>query len=244
MATYNIEKINLELEPKNWVCISDSYKNMNEELVFLCEEGHKVFATWKKIREKQECPVCKANSLKHFDVAAVNKEKGDFRLISLDAATRISGWAVFDNDKLVKYGAVEFTHSSEDARISALKSWILSLCKNWKPDLVVIEDIQLQEQRGKFDTGVTTYKVLAKLQGVLQNALFELKIPYEMVYVNTWRAAHEIRGKSKSEKKQSAILKAKKWYDITAVEDAAEAICLGRYGTKAFKSKVEMIEWN
>ena len=64
MAKITIESINEELEQYGWSCVSETYKNLETELEFLCEEGHTVCAPWKKIRTRRECPRCKENKLK------------------------------------------------------------------------------------------------------------------------------------------------------------------------------------
>ena len=48
----------------------------------------------------------------------------------------------------------------------------------WKPDFIVMEDIQYQQN------GLTTYKVLAMLLGLIQVQLVEQGIKYEVVSPN------------------------------------------------------------
>ena len=40
MAKITIESINEELEQYGWSCVSETYKNLETELEFLCEEGY------------------------------------------------------------------------------------------------------------------------------------------------------------------------------------------------------------
>ena len=54
MPRITIESINQELEQYGWKCVSEVYKNLDTELEFLCEEGHTVCASWKKIRTRRE----------------------------------------------------------------------------------------------------------------------------------------------------------------------------------------------
>lgn len=67
------------------------------------------------------------------------------------------------------------------------------MIQKWKPDEVVLEDIQLQ----KFgeQEAVVTYKKLAHLQGVLKNYCYESGIPYKVVSPSTWRTFSDIKGK-------------------------------------------------
>jgi hypothetical protein len=65
---------------------------------------------------------------------------------------------------------------------------------------------------------------------------------YSIVPSATWRAHVEIKGKTRQDKKKSAQLKVKRFYDISVTQDEADAILLGRYGAYAHKS-TEVIEF-
>ena len=91
--------------------------------------------------------------------------------------------------------------------------------------------------------GVTTYKVLAHLQGVLINLCFERNIPCEVVHVSTWREYCKIKGKTRTDKKRNAQLQVKEWYDITVSNDEADAICIGRYAANVTMKNSVLINW-
>ena len=42
-----IEDIKEDLKKDGWILISDKYENLDSELVFECNEGHRVFSSWK-----------------------------------------------------------------------------------------------------------------------------------------------------------------------------------------------------
>ncbi len=71
------------------------------------------------------------------------------------------------------------------------------MIQSWQPDLVALEDIQLQ----KFENGeaVTTYKKLAHLQGVLKNYCYENGFVYKIIPPATWRHHSEIKGKTRTD---------------------------------------------
>jgi Holliday junction resolvasome RuvABC endonuclease subunit len=173
----------------------------------------------------------------------VPKPKGKKRIIALDDATHDTGWAIFDGDTLIKYGVFSTNQSTEVERISAVKQWLINLITVWAPDTIVIEDIQLQKEdfNGDAVQNLTTYKVLAHLQGVLQNILFELHIPFETVYSAVWRKACEIKGRYRADKKRRAQLQVKKWYGLDVSKDEDDAICIGRYYLK--KTTPRIIKW-
>jgi hypothetical protein len=82
------------------------------------------------------------------------------------------------------------------------------MIENWKPDEVVFEDIQLQKgtntETFNGDMGVTTYKKLAHLQGVLMNYCYEKKITFRIAAPATWRTHSDVKGRYRTDKKKSA----------------------------------------
>ena len=42
--------------------------NLETEMEFECNEGHRIYAPWKKLRNKIECPICKANVYKNTEI--------------------------------------------------------------------------------------------------------------------------------------------------------------------------------
>lgn len=64
------------------------------------------------------------------------------RLLALDAATNTTGFAVYDNDKLVHYGTFTTQPALEtDARINEVKHWLLNILNTWEIDFIGIENI-------------------------------------------------------------------------------------------------------
>ena len=191
MAKITIQSIQEQLESLGWKVISDTYKNLDEELEFQCNEGHKVFTTWKKLRNKTLCPICGKNQYKINDVPILKKKKGVKRILALDQASHITGYALFENKSLIKWGTFETKSNSEDARVNEVKEWLASKINGWELDYIGLEGIQYQES-----FGVTTFQTLARLQGVLINLCFEQGIRYEICPTNTWRHHCGVKGRS------------------------------------------------
>ena len=74
MAKIKIEDIRKAAIEHNWEVLSEEYKNLDTEMVFKCNEGHKVFSTYKKVRDKWECPVCQQNQY-NFEDKIIPKDK-------------------------------------------------------------------------------------------------------------------------------------------------------------------------
>lgn len=238
MARITLNEIAQELAQDNWKVLSTDYQNLDTEMEFLCNEGHKVFAPWKQIRLKRECPVCKQNKFKNQKQTIVSKKKATYRVLALDQASHITGWAILDNGALIKYGTYEAAASDEVARYNEIKQWFLSMCANWTPDEIAIEGIQYQA-----NFGVTTFQTLARLQGVLLETAYEQQIAYKICPTNTWRAHCGVKGKARADRKKSMQMLIKKWYDISVSDDVADAIGIGKYAADTHISQVEIINW-
>lgn len=251
MAKINIEDIRKEIEPDGWKLISDTYKNLDEVLVFECSEGHKVYAPWKKIRTKRECPKCKENKYANQDSKILPKKKGVIRILALDQATYDSGWSIYDDGKLVKYGVFSTTSETEVERANDIKVWLINMINNWHPDFIGIEGIQFQETSTsrsgdtshKSRMGVTVFQALARLQGVLLDTCFEAKIPTEVCPTNTWRSHCKVKGRTRTDKKRSMQLIAKEWFDVSVTEDEADSIGIGKYMSDIKSSQNQIVEW-
>ena len=241
MARITLEQINEELKEFGWKCTSTEYKNLESELCFECEEGHEVYASWKKIRTKRECPICKQNTFKRLVGSVKPKPKGEKRVLALDQATHTTGWSIFDGPRLVRYGIFNTEIKDETARISAIKNWMLSMISNWGPDCVAIEGIQFQEESSGQKMSVTVFQGLARLQGVLMETCYTLKVDFVVCPTNTWRNHCGVKGRYRADKKRSMQLQAKKWYDITVTDDEADAIGIGRYA--ADLNNIQVTSW-
>lgn len=238
MPRITIEQIQEELAPDNWKVISTEYKNLDSELIFECSEGHKVYNTWKKIRTKRDCPICAQNQLKDIESNIIPKKNNEFRVLALDQATKVSGWAIFSNEKLIKYGTFETQLENEIQRDIQIKNWLINVIKNWGIDFVALEGVQYEER-----FGVTTFATLARLQGILMSLLEEMEVQYTICHTATWRNFCQVKGKTRADKKKSMQLKVKEWYDITVNNDCADAIGIGHYAVnKTKKPKIESWE--
>lgn len=236
MSKINYEDIKKEVESHGWQLLSTSYTNLKTEMNFKCEEGHSIYLPWDKVRKDFSCPVCQTNQYKTIDIKVIEKKKGIYRTLALDQSTRKTGYSIFDDKQLIRYGVFETTLDDEIARDSAVKTWLISMVENWKPDLVGVEGLQLEQ-----NFGVTVFETLARLQGILLETLFWKKIPYVICPTNTWRAHCNVKGKTRVDKKRSMQQIIKQQYDVSVSDDEADAIGIGKYlvDKKMKKTKIE-----
>ena len=123
------------------------------------------------------------------------------RVLALDQASRTSGWAVYDNGKLFKYGKFSATHTDVGDRLYYIRKQIIKLIDDFNIDEVIFEDIQLQDNK---INNVATFKALAEVFGVVYELLVELKIPREAVLSTVWKSKLGIKGYDRSAQKKAA----------------------------------------
>lgn len=140
--------------------------------------------------------------------------------LALDQATRITGYAIFHDDKLVKVDQFELTDLEIGTRLKKYKKKILQLIEEYKVNQVLFEEIQLQQN-------VDTFKKLAMLYGVTMLLLEEKEIKYDIVSSNTWKSKCKIKKTGRETEKQAAQKFVENNYGIHVSQDKADAICLG-----------------
>ena len=233
----NIYTVTNHLESEGWKLISDSYKNLDTELEMECPKGHKQTQTYKQWRKHPVCETCMAGDIYKVKKNKVPlKQKDTIRIVALDAATNITGYAIYDNKTLVSYGIYKAQGETAEERINDIKKWLMAAIEEWEPDFCGIENIQLQKYGNNGQYQVETYRVLANLQGVLIDTLYEKCIDHELVSVNTWRDYCGVgNGLKREEKKKQAQDKVALWYNIQCSQDEADAICIGKYFTSKIK---------
>ena len=242
MSKIKIEDIRKAAIEHNWNLLSDEYKNLDTELIFECNEGHKIYLPYKKVRDKWICPICEQNQYYNFSNEIKPKGKIKQRSIGLDQATHITGYSIFDDGKLVYADIFETIADDEIERDIEIKNWLIQLIQNWKPDIIGLEGIQLQQFNNK-TVGITTYQTLARLQGILMATCKEQNIQYIIIPPATWRAHCEVKGRARADQKRSMQMKVKEWFDITVSNDIADAIGIGKYLNDKHRKKVEIFNW-
>lgn len=146
-------------------------------------------------------------------------------ILALDQASRVSGFAVFSDKKLIKYGKIIPKAEELGKRFLDIRQQVLNLIQEYDINEVIFEDIQLQNNINN----VKTFKVLAQLQGVLIVLLENLNIPYTIIPSTTWKSGLKIKGKARAEQKRNAQNYVTETYNIKATQDESDAICIGTY---------------
>lgn len=149
------------------------------------------------------------------------------RLLALDQASRVTGVAIFDDNKLVKYGTFEIKSNQElGKRLTQFLENLDKLYAAYHFDAVAYEDIQLQMGN------VETYRRLAYIQAMI---LFWCEKHEKNLYClspSHWRKILKDKygmswGRKRAEQKQTAIDFIQEHYEKEVDSDTADAICIG-----------------
>lgn len=151
------------------------------------------------------------------------------RLLALDQASKVTGWAIFEDGKLEKYGKICLDDPNIDTRLVQLRQNIWALIESENIDEVVFEDIQ---QQNNVANNVQTFKVLAEVYGVVSELLQEFHIPHSTVLAASWKSTLSIKGRSRAEQKKNAQLYVEQNYSVHVIQDIADAICIGTHHIK------------
>lgn len=244
MGTINIYTVRNALETENWQLVSDTYKNLKTPLDLICPCGHPQQQTFEQWRKHKLCEICLAGDPYKVKKNKVPKKGTNTqRILALDAATGVTGYAIYDDKVLVGFGTYKTTASLPTVeRINQVKNWLKAALKEWEPDFVGIENIQLQKYGNKdTDVQVKTFQTLANLQGVILDTIFEACIDSDLVRPSEWRSYCGINDgdQHREAKKKQAQAKVRIWYNTDCSEDESDAICIGKY----FCGKLKKSNW-
>ena len=150
-------------------------------------------------------------------------------LLALDQASVTSGYAVFKNGDLVDYGKFTFNDDVIAERLVKIRAKVIELIEEHDIDEVAFEDIQMQ---GNVTNNVQTFKVLSEVFGVVSEVLQEKKMKYTVVMSGTWKSTLGIKGRTRPEQKRNAQEYVLQTYNVKAIQDVCDAICIGAHVLK------------
>ena len=104
-------------------------------------------------------------------------------ILSLDASTTCIGWAVFEEDNLIKYGRIEPTEKGLDwrDRVHNLLPQLEQLILKYNPTMIYQEDVPMGGAGGAMIIAQLNY-----LQGVL-SVVEKIYSNIQYINVGTWR---------------------------------------------------------
>lgn len=151
-------------------------------------------------------------------------------ILALDVSTTSTGYAIYVDDKLVRYGFIKPKEKDWVDRVRKMSDEVVLLSQEFNITTVVIEDTF-------FLKNIKTVKKLCLAQGMLLGQLPKANLI--QVFPNTWKK-HFGLGKGKAtrdEQKQTSISVAETLFLISnrINDDEADAILMGRYVLETLK---------
>lgn len=151
------------------------------------------------------------------------------KILSLDLSTKSSGYAVFENEKLIDYGVIKSTDKDLLVRGNYMAEFVRLLCEKYgKFDLVGIEDLKIIHNQ-------SVLVMLAQVQGMVLRELKDQDVKF--VFPTVWRKYFKLNGKRAEAKIKAIELCKDLGYEVEC-DDDAEAILLGIYFKKGLTDKV------
>ena len=158
------------------------------------------------------------------------------KILALDQSSKETGWSIFDSEskELLDFGLISINYSNLEKRLFYLREEVRKLIEKYNIEKVYLEDIQLQ----KITNGVTTYKVLAEVIGVLLELFYELNVSFELIFSTTWKSKLGIKGSDRKTQKANAKKYVEENYvlDKELAQDIADSICIGTYCINNFSN--------
>ena len=147
-------------------------------------------------------------------------------ILALDLSTKSSGYAIFNNQELIKHGYITAGSSNLYHRIHKMTDEIKTIAEENKVEKAVIEDVIPDDVKGN----QKVFKALMYLQGFITDVLDSLNIPFIFYTASEWRKKckiHTGRGVLRESLKPKDIEFVQNQFGIKVNDDEADAICLG-----------------
>lgn len=159
-------------------------------------------------------------------------------ILSLDASTTSTGWAVFHDGLLLDYGCIKPQGEGWRDRLIHQDALISDLIIRYRPNQIVVEDVPLKSSNAK------VLIILGAVQGFLCGLVARHGLTIKFVPPSTWRSSIGLftgdrEGTTRKELKRKSVEKANKifglnlrWVSMNSGkndDDISDAILLGYY---------------
>lgn len=157
------------------------------------------------------------------------------RTLSIDASTKATGIAVFENSTLIHYQCITANDTDQLKRIEKMINGIQKIIKKFNPTDVIVQDILPEDVKHNQNV----FKALIYLQAGIALKLHQCGLQMNLYTASHWRAQVGIkvgRGVKREELKTASKKLVKGIYQIDVNDDISDAICLGIAYIKQHKS--------
>ena len=149
------------------------------------------------------------------------------KILALDTSTKVSGYAIFNNKKLIRYSSIDKSDKKDgNKRMRDMVENIITLIKREAPDVVVIEETVVTRNP-------QTQRMLSMILGAVFGCCVINNFNYCALRPTQWRKLvrwdDEKLPKKRDELKFWSINKVAELYDIQEIsDDISDAILIGQ----------------
>lgn len=152
-------------------------------------------------------------------------------ILALDASTKSSGIAVFNDTKLVHYDCLTASSTDVIKRIYKITDALQKVLEQYDISTIIMEEVR-PETSNSSTTNLHTQRILMWLQANINFMIHDNfpKVKVEYVYPSEWRKQCGIRqgrGVHRNAQKELDIKFVKDYYCIDVNDDIADAIGIG-----------------
>lgn len=153
--------------------------------------------------------------------------------LALDLSTKSTGYAIYQDKRLVTYGCITATSTDLIARINKISKELGErVLLKYKIDRVVVEEVIPKEATTSGMKNLKTQRALMWMQAAIAFMLYsyDKKLDIEYLYPSEWRKKCGIktgRGVRRDQQKPYDIQFVKEIYKIDVNDDIADAIGIG-----------------
>ena len=163
-------------------------------------------------------------------------------ILSLDISTKSTGYAIFQDDKLVTYGIIAPT-GEVITRIEKIADAVNSLMLEYKPDIIYAEEPEPAFVKNNIDV----YRKLTFAHGAIAIVLNHYHKEMKLCSSSHWRKQVGIktgRGITRAQLKPIDIMKANELFNLnTKNDDIADAVLIGWSYILEFENSQEF-DWS
>lgn len=149
------------------------------------------------------------------------------KILSLDTSTKVSGYAVYDDNDLIYYSSIDKSSIKDsELRMMAMVSGIFILMQQYKPDVVAIEEMVVPRNP-------QTQRMLTLILGAVYGQCLQAGIRYCSLRPTQWRAAVKDKKEKLPRKRDGlkawSISKVNNLFNISGIDDnISDSILIGQ----------------
>lgn len=158
------------------------------------------------------------------------------KILSIDASTKSTGWAIFEDQNLIESGFIAASGKDALDRIEYMRAELRKVYDEHLPQEIIIEDVIPDD----VNNNQSVFKSLMYLQAAIVLEFHKSKKTLHFFVSSEWRKLCGIRtgrGIKRAELKSADIKFVKDTYNIDSNDDECDAICIGYAYTHPAKEK-------